>query len=51
MTLTSEMVAVYPGAVSPLEDVNRQLLNFIEVYERNGSVWVFSNFASPQLTL
>ena len=40
MTLASEMVAVY-----------RQLLNFMEVYEHNGSGWVFSNFASLQLTL
>ena len=45
------MVAVYSDAVPPLEDVNRQLLNFIEVYEHNGSGWVFSNFASLQLTL
>ena len=33
--LTSEMVAVYADA--PLNDVNCQLLNFIEVYEQNGS--------------
>ena len=45
-TLTSEMVAVYSDAVPPLEDVNHQLLNFIDVYEHNGSGWVFSNFAS-----
>ena len=45
VTLTSEMLSVYPGVVHPLEDVNRQLLNFIEVYEHNGSGWVFSNFA------
>ena len=51
VTLTSEMLAVYPCAIPPLEDVNRQLLNFIEVYEHNGSGWVFSNFASLQLTL
>ena len=50
VTLTSEMVAVYSDA-SPLEDVYRQLLNFIEVYEHNGSGWVFSNFSSLQLTL
>ena len=29
--LTSEMVAVYTD-VPPLDDVNRQLLNFIEMY-------------------
>ena len=46
VTLTSEMVAVHSDAVTPLEDVNRQLLNFIEVYEHNGSCWVFSNCAS-----
>ena len=51
VTLTSEMVAVYSDAVPPFEDVNRQLLNFIEVYEHNGSGWVFSNFAPLQLTL
>ena len=31
VVLTSQMVA------APLNDVNRQLLNFIEVYEHNGS--------------
>ena len=49
ITLTSEMVAVY-GA-HPLEDINRQLLNLVEIYEHNGSGWVFSHFASLQLTL
>ena len=44
------MVAVYADA-PPLNDVNRQLLNFIEVYEQNGSGWVFSNFVSLQLSL
>ena len=42
------MFALYPDA---LEDVNRQLLNLIEIYEHNGSGWVFSNFASLQLKL
>ena len=51
VTLTSEMVAVYSDAFSPLKNVYRQLLNFIEVYEHYGSGWVFSNFASLQLTL
>ena len=50
VTRTSEMVAVYPD-LSPLDDVYRQLLNFIEVYEHNGSGWVFSYFTSLQLTL
>ena len=49
VTLTSEMVAVY-GA-PPLEDINRQLLNLVEIYEHNGSGWVFSHFASLQLTI
>ena len=49
VTLTSEMVAVF-GA-PPLEDINRQLLNLVEIYEHNGSGWVFSHFASLQLTL
>ena len=51
VVLTSEMVVVYADAAPPLNDVNRQLLNFIEVYEQNGSGWVFSNFASLQLDL
>ena len=50
VTLTSEMVAVYADA-PPLNDVNRQLLNFIEVYEQNGSGWGFSIFVSLQLSL
>ena len=45
------MVAVYADTVPPLNDVNRQLLNFIEVYEQDGSGWVFSNFVSLQLSL
>ena len=49
VTLTSEMVAVY-GAPS-LEDINRQLLNLVEIYEHNGSGSVFSHFASLQLRL
>ena len=51
VVLTSEMVAVYADAAPPLDDVNRQLLNFIEVYEHNGAGCVFSYFASLQLTL
>ena len=50
VTLTSEMVAVYSD-VPPLEDVNSQLVNFIEVYKLNGSGWVFSEFALLKLTL
>ena len=43
------MIAVY--AAPPLNYVNRKLLNFIEVFELNGSGWVFSNSQSLQLTL
>ena len=35
----------------PLDGVKRQILNFIEVFELNGSGWVFSNFQNLQLTL
>ena len=52
VTLTSEMIAVYAAGAAPtLDDVNRQLLNFIEVLELNGSGWVFSHFQDLQLTL
>ena len=51
VTLTSEMIAVYADAAPPLHDVNRQLLNFTEVFELNGSGWVFSHFQDFQLTL
>ena len=40
VTLPSEMVAVHADA-PPLNDVNRQLLNFVEGYEQKGSGWVF----------
>ena len=50
VVLTSEMVDVYADAPS-LNDVNRQLLNFTQVYKQNGSGWVFSNFVSLQLSL
>ena len=49
LILTSEMVAVY-GA-PPLEDINRQQLNLVEIYEHNGSGWVCPDCASLQLTL
>ena len=35
----------------PVDDGSRQLLNFIEVFELNGSGSVFSNFQSLQLIL
>ena len=48
VTLTSEMIAVYAAdAAPPLDDVNRQLLNFIEVFELNG----ISHFQDLQLTM
>ena len=40
--------AVDPSVVT---DVYRQLLDFIDVFELNGSGWVFSNSQSLQLTL
>ena len=51
VTQTSEMIAVYAADAAPPIDVNRQLLNFIEVFELSGSGWVFSNFQSLQLTI
>ena len=51
VTLTSEMAAVYADAPPLINGVDRQLLNFIEVYEHNGSDWVFPNFVSLQLSL
>ena len=35
VTLTSEMVVVYAGDAPTLEDINRQLLNLVEIYEHN----------------
>ena len=52
VTLTSEIIAVYEeDTAPPLDDVNRQLLNFIEVFELNATGWVFSNFELLRLTL
>ena len=51
VVLTSEMVAVYADVAPLLNDVNRQLLQTIEVYGQNDSGWVFSNFVSLQLSL
>ena len=51
VTLTSEMIAVYADTFAPFEDVNRQLVHLVEVYENNGSGWAFSHFSSLQLTL
>ena len=51
VTLRCKMVAVYAGDSPQLEETAAHLLELIEVYEHNRSVWVFSNFASLQLTL
>ena len=46
------MIAVYAAdTATSLDGINQQLLNFIEVFEMNGSAWVFSKFQSLQLTL
>ena len=51
VVLTSEMFGVYADADPSLNDVNRQILNFIEVYEHYCSGWIFSIFVSLQLSL
>ena len=37
VALTSEMIAMKADTTHPLDDVNRQLLNLIEVFELHGS--------------
>ena len=52
VTLTSEMIAVYAAdSAPPLDNLNQQQLNFLELFELNGSGWVFSHFQDLQLTL
>ena len=52
VTLISEMIAVYAtDAAPPLDDVNRQLLNVIEVFEMNGSGGYSPISKTLQLTL
>ena len=52
VTVTSKIIAGYAADTAPpIDDVNCQLLNFIEVFELSGSGWVFSNFQPLQLTL
>ena len=46
-----DMVVVYPDDSPHLEETSARLLELIEVYEHNGSGWVFSSFVSLQLTL
>ena len=51
VTLRSAMAAVYPNELPKLVETSRHLLELLEVYEQNGSGWVFSNFVSMELTL
>ena len=51
VTLRCEMTAIYASGSPQLVETARHLLNLIEVYEHNGSGWVFSNFVSLELTL
>ena len=51
VTLWSRMAAAYPNKVPQLVDTVRHLLELIEIFEFNGSDWVFSNFVSLELTL
>ena len=51
VALRSTMVAVYAADASQLEETAAHLLELVEVYEHNGSGWVFSNFVSMELTL
>ena len=45
------MAAVYAADVPQLVETSRDLLELLEVYEQNGSGWVFSNFVSMELSL
>ena len=45
------MVAVYADSLPQLVETARHLLEVIEVYEHNGSGWVFSSFVSLELSL
>ena len=48
----AEMIALYVADTAPpIDKINRQLLNFIEVFALNRSECVFSNFQWLQLTL
>ena len=51
VTLRCDMAAVYPDGSPQLEETPACLLELIEVYEHDGSGWVFSSFVSLQLTL
>ena len=51
VTLRTTMAAVYAADISQSVEISRHLLELLEVYEPNGSVWVFSNFVSMELSL
>ena len=51
VTLRTTMAAVYAADVPQLVETSCHLLELLEVYEQNGSVWVFSNFVSMELSL
>ena len=51
VTLRTTMAAVYPDGSPQLTGTSAHLLELIEVYEHNGSGWVFFGFVSLQLTL
>ena len=51
VALRGNMAAVYTGDSPQLEETAARLLELIEVYEHNGSGWVFSNFVTLPLTL
>ena len=51
VTLRCDMAAVYPDDSQHLKETSARLLKLIEVYEHNGSEWVFSSFVSLELTL
>ena len=51
VTLRTTMVAVYAADVHQLVETSRNILELLDVYEQNGSGWVFSNFVSMELTL
>ena len=51
VTLRTDIIAVYAVDVPQLVETSRCILELLEVYEQNGSVWVFSNFVSLELSL
>ena len=51
VTLRTTMAAVYAGEQPNLVETSRHLLDLVEVYEHNGSGWVFSSFVSMELRM